>query len=261
MYANQASVSSYPLQLLVHLSPYVFILWTIETIAMLGFKYSLLPYPENAFGAEIFGCLATAFIGFQAKTLTAYGNILELMFPLIVGVGLYAVTAGGLIYFLWYQTYVALIDFGMSLAVLCFLGLIVVLGMWVTYQVSVLTPWTMLPPGGVPMGANASGPQLVPQHQLNTFGHPEQSNGSGVGGIASVGGGPQPPGGSTATATIGGGGGAETLPPPPPPGQPSMAPTPPSAALNLPPQPQPPAVGGGQGNTMDQPPPPGPQPT
>jgi len=133
MYASVVPLSSFPLQILLSVATIMYYAWAIIILAVLIYKFSLLPYPPDAFGGEIFGLVATLFTSSCGRELAGYGNMLELTQPLALGLFFYVISLGGNIYFLWFQTYVVLIDFIISAAVIALVGIIILLGVYTAF--------------------------------------------------------------------------------------------------------------------------------
>ena len=98
-------------------------MWWILTLALLIYKAIILPYPPTALGLEITCSLLVWLVQIGAVNQGKRGNLTENIPTLAVGVLLIFVTVCGATYYMWFQTYVMMLDLGFSATLLALNGL------------------------------------------------------------------------------------------------------------------------------------------
>lgn len=117
--------ASFPLQLLLIIALLSCPVWVITTIALLIYKGSILPYPPAALPMEIIGVVLCYGVQYFACSFGKRGNLTETTSVLIVSVVLLLIAGIGMLYYMWLQTYVMMLDLGMSASVVAINGLTV----------------------------------------------------------------------------------------------------------------------------------------
>ena len=115
--------ASFPLQLLLIVALLACPVWVITTIALLIYKGTILPFQPAALPMEIIGVALVYGVQYFGCSFGKRGNLTETTSVLIVSVVLLLISGIGMFYYMWLQTYVMMLDLGMSASMLGLNGL------------------------------------------------------------------------------------------------------------------------------------------
>ena len=126
--------SNFGLQIILILTGIAIHLWFLTSLGLMIYKTTYLPFPPLSIGLEFAGLVAVWLMEWLgAVYFGKRGNLTEHAVALAVSIGLFLLCSGGLVYYLWFQTYVMRLDLGFS-AVLLGLNALCLLGAMVTMQ-------------------------------------------------------------------------------------------------------------------------------
>ena len=148
--------SNFGLQLLFILAVCFNPIWGIITLALLIFKATYLPFPPTALGFEIAGAVGVYICEVLGVHFGKRGNLTEHVTALALGLGLLLVASAGQLYFMYFQTYVMMLDLGLSATFLGMNGFCVIVGLVTLQNISAAgAPASILAgkSGAVPPGA------------------------------------------------------------------------------------------------------------
>ncbi|ORC93481.1 uncharacterized protein TM35_000013580 [Trypanosoma theileri] len=98
-------------------------IWFIVTLSLLIYKGTVLYFPPAAQPMEIVSSFLLLMVDVAAFFLGSRGNITEETTPMIFSIILLLVAVLGAMYYMWFQTYVMMLDLAFSATLLAFNGL------------------------------------------------------------------------------------------------------------------------------------------
>ncbi|KAH9577189.1 hypothetical protein LSM04_008961 [Trypanosoma melophagium] len=117
-------------QLLLYCSCGWSCVWFIVTLSLLIYKGTLLYFPPAAQPMEIVSAFLLLMVDLAACIIGSRGNVTEETTSMILSIILLLVAVLGAMYYMWFQTYVMMLDLAFSATLLGFNGLGVLTGLY-----------------------------------------------------------------------------------------------------------------------------------
>lgn len=123
---------------LLHLFSLIWsMVWLIVTITLLGIKGAKLPFTPGALPIEIISSVLVIVVNFVGCSFAKAGNLTEEIKTIAISLAFFVVAIGGIVYFMWFQSYVMILDLALSAVFLGVNGILVFSGVWAIHQASI----------------------------------------------------------------------------------------------------------------------------